>query len=95
MYRLLAMICFSIVTLAMARPACAEKIYYLHDPGGNTAAHIYTYTRVNAEYDRVVIDGRCVGFLDSEGGGTMVVMRGDIAVLLVLPVVLFFFFFLS
>lgn len=59
MYRLLAMICFGIVTLATARSASAEKIYYLHDPGGNTAAHIYTYTRVNAEYDRVVIDGRC------------------------------------
>ncbi len=59
MYRILAVIGFSIVTLATASSASAEKIYYLHDPGGNTAAHIFTYRRVNAEYDRVVIDGRC------------------------------------
>jgi hypothetical protein len=43
----------------MATSAYAEKVYYLHDPGGNTPAHIYTYARINAEYDRVVIDGQC------------------------------------
>jgi hypothetical protein len=48
-----------IFTLVLADSASAENVYYLHDPGGNTAAHIYTYTQVNAEYDRVVIDGRC------------------------------------
>jgi len=42
----------------MARSAYAEKVDYLHDPG-NVAAHICTYSQVNAEYDRVVIDGRC------------------------------------
>lgn len=44
---------------AMAGAAHAERVFYLHDPGGNVAAHIYTYKQVNAEYDRVVIDGRC------------------------------------
>ncbi len=37
----------------MTNAARAEKVFYLHDPGGNTAAHIYTYTRVNAVDDRV------------------------------------------
>jgi hypothetical protein len=44
---------------ALASPASAEKVFYLHDPGGDVAAHIYQYAHVNAEYDRVVIDGRC------------------------------------
>ncbi|BAM90316.1 signal peptide [Bradyrhizobium oligotrophicum S58] len=49
----------AIVLLAAASAAHAEKVYYLHGPGGNVAAHIYQYTRVNQEYDRVVIDGQC------------------------------------
>ncbi len=59
MYRILTAVSSAIVTLATASYAYAEKVYYLHDPGGNVAAHIYTYSQVNAEYDRVVIDGRC------------------------------------
>ncbi len=39
--------------------AHAEKVYYLHDPGGNITEHYFKYSQVNAEYDRVVIDGRC------------------------------------
>ncbi|CAL75358.1 conserved hypothetical protein; putative signal peptide [Bradyrhizobium sp. ORS 278] len=49
----------SLGLLAMARPAKAETVYYLHGPGGNVAAHIYKYTQVNQHYDRVVIDGQC------------------------------------
>ena len=59
MHRILAVVSIAIFTLVMTGFARAEKIYYLHDPGGNTAAHIYKYRQVNAEYDRVVIDGRC------------------------------------
>ena len=59
MYRLLTAVSLAISTLVMASSASAEKVYYLHDPGGNAAAHIYTYSQVNAEYDRVVIDGQC------------------------------------
>src|ERR1700692_1723706 len=57
MYRILTVVSIAIFTSVMASSAFAEKVYYLHDPC--TAAHIYTYARVNAEYDRVVIDGRC------------------------------------
>jgi hypothetical protein len=53
------MVSIIIFTLVMASSAHAEKVFYLHDPGGNVAAHIYTYAQVNAEYDRVVIDGQC------------------------------------
>lgn len=59
MYRTLAAVSITIFTLVFASSAHAEKVFYLHDPGGNVAAHIYTYSQVNAEYDRVVIDGRC------------------------------------
>ena len=59
MRRIPTVIATALVTLVLAGSASAEKVYYLHDPGGNTAAHIYTYTHVNSEYDRVVIDGRC------------------------------------
>jgi len=59
MYRIRTVASMAIVTLVMTSSAHAEKVYHLHDPGGNVAAHIYTYTQVNAEYDRVVIDGRC------------------------------------
>jgi hypothetical protein len=59
MYRILTVVGTVISTLVMASSARAEKVYYLHDPGGNVAAHIFTYQGINAEYDRVVIDGRC------------------------------------
>ncbi|HZV05863.1 MAG TPA: hypothetical protein VE999_12340 [Gemmataceae bacterium] len=59
MYRILIAVSIAIFTSALARSAHAEKVYYLHDPGGNVAAHIYTYSQINAEYDRVVIDGQC------------------------------------
>jgi len=59
MYRMLVLVSLAIFTMALARSAHAEKVYYLHDPGGNVAAHIYTYQQINAEYDRVVIDGQC------------------------------------
>lgn len=59
MFRLSALFGIIVVVLAMASAAYAEKVFYLHDPGGNVAAHIYSYRQVNAEYDRVVIDGRC------------------------------------
>ena len=59
MHRIRTAVGIGIFTLVMASSAYAEKVFYLHDPGGNVAAHIYTYTRVNQEYDRVVIDGRC------------------------------------
>ena len=59
MYRILTVVGITIFTLVLASSAYAEKVFHLHDPGGNTAAHIYTYSHVNAEYDRVVIDGRC------------------------------------
>jgi hypothetical protein len=58
-YRSLTAAIIAIVTLAGASSAYAEKVYYLHDPGGNVGVHIYTYTRVNEDYDRVVIDGQC------------------------------------
>jgi hypothetical protein len=47
MYRIL----IAVFTMVVARSAYAEKVFYLHDPGGNVAAHIYTYSQVNAEYD--------------------------------------------
>src|SRR5215475_10736784 len=59
MYRISSVISITVCTLVIASSAYAEKVFYLHDPGGNVAAHIYTYSHVNAEYDRVVIDGRC------------------------------------
>jgi hypothetical protein len=59
MYRTLMVVAIAIFTSALIRSAHAEKVYYLHDPGGNVAAHIYTYSQINAEYDRVVIDGQC------------------------------------
>jgi hypothetical protein len=43
----------------MAGSAYAEKVYYLHDPGGNVSEHYFTYSQVNKDYDRVVIDGQC------------------------------------
>ena len=57
MYRILAALIIAIVTTVGS--AHAEKVYYLHDPGGNIAEHYFKYSQVNAEYDRVVIDGRC------------------------------------
>ena len=59
MRRMLAVVSLAISTLAMATSAYAEKIYYLHDPGGNIAEHYFKYSQVNSEYDRVVIDGQC------------------------------------
>jgi hypothetical protein len=59
MHQILTMVSVAVFALVTAGSAHAEKVYYLHDPGGNVGAHIYTYTQVNAEYDRVVIDGRC------------------------------------
>jgi hypothetical protein len=59
MYQMLIAVSIAMFALAMTRSASAEKVFYLHDPGGNVAAHIYTYTQVSAEYDRVVIDGQC------------------------------------
>jgi hypothetical protein len=59
MFRILIAVSIAVFTVVVASSAYAEKIFYLHDPGGNVAAHIYTYSQVNAEYDRVVIDGRC------------------------------------
>jgi ATP-dependent protease ClpP protease subunit len=49
----------AVFLLAMGSSAQAEKVYHLHDPGGNVAAHIYQYTQINQQYDRVVIDGQC------------------------------------
>ena len=57
--RIVAAAIIAVVALATASSASAEKVYYLHDPGGNVGVHIYTYTRVNEDYDRVVIDGQC------------------------------------
>jgi hypothetical protein len=59
MYRILAVVGIALFTFVVARSASAEKVFYLHDPGGNVAAHIYTCSQINAEYDRVVIDGQC------------------------------------
>jgi hypothetical protein len=43
-----------------AHSAHAEKVYYIrNDPGGKVLARYDMYPRINAEYDRVVIDGRC------------------------------------
>ncbi|MGJ4950274.1 hypothetical protein [Bradyrhizobium sp. HKCCYLS20291] len=47
------------VMLAMPSAAHAEKVYYLHGPGGHVGAHIYRFQRINEQYDRVVIDGQC------------------------------------
>jgi len=58
-FRILLVARIAILTSVLARSAHAEKVYYLHDPGGDVAAHIYTYSHINAEYDRVVIDGQC------------------------------------
>jgi len=59
MYRMPGLVGLAILGLLLASSAHAEKVFYLHDPGGNIPAHIYTYTQINAEYDRVVIDGQC------------------------------------
>jgi len=53
------MVSIAIFTSAMASSAYAEKVFYLHDPGGNIAEHYSKYSQVNAQYDRVVIDGMC------------------------------------
>jgi hypothetical protein len=58
MFRILVVVSIAIFTSVLAWSAHAEKVYYLHDPGGDVATHIYTYSRINMEYDRVVIDGQ-------------------------------------
>jgi hypothetical protein len=59
MYRIVTAVSIAIFAAAMVPAAYAEKVYYLHDPGGNITEHYYTYSQVNAAYDRVVIDGQC------------------------------------
>ncbi|MBR0874607.1 hypothetical protein JQ633_29910 [Bradyrhizobium tropiciagri] len=60
MYRILAAAGMFIFTSMIATSAFAEKIYYIHDgPGGSVVEHYAKFQQVAAEYDRVVIDGRC------------------------------------
>jgi hypothetical protein len=60
MPRILTTIGIFVLTSAIAGSAHAEKIYYIHDgPGGKVLEHYARYQQVAAEYDRVVIDGRC------------------------------------
>jgi hypothetical protein len=41
-------------------PAYAERIYYVRqDPGGIVSSYYYKFSQVNAQYDRVIIDGMC------------------------------------
>jgi hypothetical protein len=60
MYRILTGLTVGILTSVTASFAYAERVYYIRDePGGNVLDHSFKYSRVNADYDRVVIDGRC------------------------------------
>lgn len=60
MFRTTAAIITAVLISGLASSADAESVYYIRNaPGGKVLEHAARYMQVNAEYDRVVIDGLC------------------------------------